>query len=212
MGFEGYFRPGRLRIACRIGRIDEELLTMAVRPIVRLGHPALRSPAHEVTAETLAGEEFQRLIDDLVETMRDAGGVGLAAPQLGLPHQVFVYEVAADDADDGTGIPLCVMVNPMVEFEPGELVYDWEGCLSIPDLHGLVPRHPAVRVHATDRHGNPFELVAEGFEARVIQHEFDHLNGVVYIDRMRDLKSLAFGSEWEEFLAESDDDPPPPGR
>lgn len=182
---------------------------MTVRQIVRLGHPALRSPAEAVAAETLAGEAFQKLIDDLVETMREAGGVGLAAPQLGISYQVFVYEVSPEDDEQEAGIPLRVMVNPMVEPEPGELIYDWEGCLSIPDLHGLVPRHPAVRVHAMDRHGEPYEFVAEGFEARVIQHEFDHLNGVVYLDRMRDLKSLSFGPEWEEFLAESDEDPPP---
>jgi peptide deformylase len=97
-----------------------------------------------------------------------------------------------------------VVVNPMVEPLPGEMVYDWEGCLSIPDLRGLVPRHPQVRVHALDRNGKPLDYVASGFEARIVQHEFDHLNGVVFLDRMRDLHSLAYYEEWEEFLRESD--------
>jgi peptide deformylase len=91
----------------------------------------------------------------------------------------------------------------MVEPLPGELVYDWEGCLSIPDLRGLVPRHPAVRVRGLDRGGGALDYVARGFEARIVQHEFDHLNGVVFLDRMRDLQSLAFYEEWERFLAES---------
>ena len=175
---------------------------MAVLPIVRLGHPALRSPAVPVPAERLREAEVQRLIDDLVETMRDADGVGLAAPQVAAPWQLFVYE-ALDAERAGEGIPLRVVVNPMIVPEGHELAYDWEGCLSIPDLRGLVPRHPAVRVRGLDREGRPLDYLAEGFEARIVQHEFDHLNGVVFLDRWRDLHSLAFYDEWEEYLAES---------
>ncbi len=90
----------------------------------------------------------------------------------------------------------------MLTPQPGEMVEDWEGCLSIPDLRGLVPRHPAVRVRGLDRQGQPLDLVVKGFEARIVQHEYDHLNGVVFLDRMRDFQSLAFYEEWEEFLAE----------
>jgi len=183
---------------------------MAVLPIVRLGHPALRSPAEPVPPERLEAEEMRRLVTDLVDTMRDAGGVGLAAPQVGFGWQIFVYELVAED-DPATGIPLHVVVNPMVEPHGGELVYDWEGCLSIPDLRGLVPRHPAVRVRGLDAAGAPLDYVAEGFEARIVQHEFDHLNGVVFLDRMRDLQSLAFLDEWESFLRE-DDAPAESGR
>jgi peptide deformylase len=92
----------------------------------------------------------------------------------------------------------------MVEPLPGEMVYDWEGCLSIPDLRGLVPRHPQVRVHGLDRTGKRLDYVAAGLEARIVQHEFDHLNGVVFLDRMRDLQSLAYYEEWEEFLREGE--------
>jgi peptide deformylase len=174
---------------------------MAVLPIVRLGHPALRSPAEPVAVARLADRPFQRLIDDMIETMRTAEGVGLAAPQVGVGSQLFVYE-AADADEPARGIPLRIVVNPMVEPEPGELVYDWEGCLSIPDLRGLVPRHPSVRVRGFDRAGQPVDFRAQGFEARIVQHEFDHLNGVVFLDRMRDLHSLAFYDEWEAYLRE----------
>jgi peptide deformylase len=174
---------------------------MAVLPIVRLGHPALRTPAEPLARERLASPEIARLVDDLVETMRAADGVGLAAPQVGVGLQLFVYEVADAEAPGG-GIPLRVVVNPMIEPHAGELVYDWEGCLSIPDLRGLVPRHPEVRVRGLDRRGEPLDYVARGFEARIVQHEFDHLNGVVFVDRMRDLRSLAFYDEWESYLRE----------
>jgi peptide deformylase len=174
---------------------------MATLAIVRLGHPALRTPAEPLPAERIGAEEVQRLIDDLVETMRDAEGVGLAAPQVGKGWQLFVYE-ALDAERPEASIPLQVVINPMVEPLPGELVYDWEGCLSIPDLRGLVPRHPRVRVHGLDRSGRRVDYEAAGLEARIVQHEFDHLNGVVFLDRMRDLQSLAFYDEWREYLGE----------
>lgn len=183
---------------------------MALRPIVRLGHPALRTPAEPLSEKQLADDEIQQLIDDMLETMGEAGGVGLAAPQVGLGWQLFVY--AAVDPDRGEKAleeaELKVLVNPAVEPAPGELVYDWEGCLSISDLRGLVPRHPEVRVHALDRHGEPIAYHATGYEARIVQHEYDHLNGIVFLDRMRDFRSLAFGAEWEEYMtsdSEADD-------
>jgi len=179
---------------------------MAVRTIVRLGHPALRTPAEPVPAERIATPGFAELVADMVETMRDADGVGLAAPQLGLGLQLFVYEVDVEE-DPESGIPLRVVVNPMVEPHAGELLDDWEGCLSIPDLRGLVPRHPAVRVRGLDEQGRPLDYVAEGFEARIVQHEFDHLNGVIFLDRMRDLQSLAFYEEWERYLDGGPDGP-----
>src|SRR6185369_530783 len=97
-------------------------------------------------------------------------------------------------------IPLHAVINPMLTPQSGEMVYDWEGCLSIPDLRGLVPRHPAVRVRGLDRLGRPLDYVAAGFEARIVQHEFDHLHAVVFLDRMRDFKTLAFYDEWERYM------------
>ena len=176
---------------------------MPVLPIVRLGHPALRTPARLVPAGRLADPEMQALIDDMVETMRDAHGVGLAAPQVGEELQIFVYEMAAGERG-GAEIPLTVVVNPMLTPLSGDLVYDWEGCLSIPDLRGLVPRHPQVRVRGLDRHGQPVDFTVGGFAARIVQHEFDHLNGVVFLDRMRDFKTLSYLDEWEEFMLGED--------
>lgn len=179
---------------------------MSIRPIVRLGHPALRIPAEPIAPSRLASEEIQTLIDDLFETMHEAKGVGLAATQVGVSLQLFVYAAVDPEAPSEHQPELKVVVNPMVEPVAGEMVYDWEGCLSIPDLRGLVPRHPAVRVHGLDRTGHPIDYRAEGYEARIVQHEFDHLNGIVFLDRMRDLRSLAFTDEWERYLTSPDDD------
>lgn len=197
---------------------------MARLDIVRLGHPALRTPADDVDPEEIAGDEFQQLVDDLLETMHDAGGVGLAAPQVGIAKQLFVYLAldsppSASEGDAGAdgeseegpeearaNAEEKVLVNPALEPQPGDPVHDWEGCLSIPDLRGLVPRPPTVQVHALDRRGERIEFRASGYEARIIQHEFDHLNGIVFLDRMHDLRSLAFGPEWEEYMVESADE------
>ena len=171
---------------------------MSLRTIVRLGHPQLRTPAAPVDPEQLAGAELQQLIDDLIDTMHEAGGVGLAAPQVAVGLQIFVYEMVREEPEEG--IPLRVVINPMIEPAAGDLVDDWEGCLSIPELRGLVPRHPTVRVRALDRHGEPQDYLARDFEARIIQHEFDHLNGVIFLDRMRNFRSLAYYDEWREFF------------
>jgi len=170
---------------------------MSVRPIVRLGHPSLRTIARAVPVDHIAGPEIQRLVDDMLDTMHDAHGVGLAAPQVAEELQIFVYE--------GQGIPQRVVINPMLRPQERELAHDWEGCLSIPDLRGLVPRHPAVRIQGLDREGLPLDYLAHGLEARIVQHEFDHLNGVVFLDRMRDLRTLSYLDEWQEFLAGGED-------
>jgi peptide deformylase len=146
----------------------------------------------------------------MIETMHAAGGVGLAAPQVDVGLQLFVYELPADDPAAAERPGPRVVANPMLVAQPGELVYDWEGCLSIPDLRGLVPRHPGVRLRALDRDGAAVDTLATGFEARVIQHEHDHLNAVVFLDRMRDLRSLAFYDEWQRYLAGGDDQPADP--
>ncbi|HEX6864108.1 MAG TPA: peptide deformylase [Thermoanaerobaculia bacterium] len=178
---------------------------MPVRPIIRLGHPALRAPAQPVAPAGIRGEEIQQLVEDMVETMHAANGVGLAAPQLGEELQIFVY--ACEGNERHPHIPLHVVVNPMITPHSRELVYDWEGCLSIPDLRGLVPRHPAIRVQGLDREGGRLDYIASGFEARIIQHEYDHLNGIVFLDRMRDLRSLGYTEEWSQYMEgeEADD-------
>jgi peptide deformylase len=177
-----------------------ESAPMPVRPIVRLGHPALRAVAGALSPESLASLETQQLIDDMVDTMHEANGVGLAAPQVAAELQLFVYESSGHD------VPLRVVVNPMITPHERELVYEWEGCLSIPDLRGMVPRHPAVRVQGLDRHGRPLDYLCRGFEARIVQHEFDHLNGVVFLDRMRDFKTLGYIDEWGRHMGDEKED------
>ena len=179
---------------------------MSTLSIVRLGHPALRTPANPIDLKRLAESEYQDLIDNMLEIMQAEGGVGLAAPQVGILEQLIVYANVDPDAEFQTRPELKVLVNPMIVPEGREMVYDWEGCLSIPDLRGLVPRHPAVRVHGFDRHGQRLDYPADGYEARIVQHEFDHLNGVVFLDRMRDLRSLSFAAEWEEYMISDEGD------
>jgi peptide deformylase len=174
---------------------------MATLTIVRLGHPSLRTPAQAVSKQDIGTPQLERLIDDLVETMRGAGSVGLSAPQIGIGQQIFVYEIPDHPEVPGDAVPLKVILNPMLVAQPGRLVYDWEGCTSVPVLRGLVPRHPAVRIRGLDRHGDAVDYVASGLEGRIIQHEYDHLNGMIFLDRMRDLRSLAFSAEWQEYLA-----------
>lgn len=190
---------GKGRVLTAVGEDTVSLrynaAVMALIPILRLGHPSLRTPAQPVPRERIAETEFQTLIDDMAESMRDEHGVGLAAPQVGVPMQLFIYEAAGPPE-----IPLSVVINPLVTPQAREMSYDWEGCLSIPDLRGLVPRHPKVRVQGLDREGKPLDFIATGFEARIVQHEYDHLNGVVFLDRMRDFKTLAFFDEWETYL------------
>lgn len=169
---------------------------MPLRSIVRLGHPILRAPAQPIPPGQIETAELQTLIDDMIATMREAHGVGLAAPQVGEGVQLLL----SDPGGGADPAAVRVVINPMLTPHPGELVYDWEGCLSIPGLRGLVPRHPEVRVQGLDRGGQPLDLVLQGLEARIVQHEFDHLNGVVFLDRMRDLRSLSFSEEWERFM------------
>lgn len=173
---------------------------MPPRTIVRLGHPALRSPAEPVREADFGSPELAELVRDMEETLREADGVGLAAPQLGISLQLFLW---LSDPAEGSAL---AVVNPMLEPEPGELVYDWEGCLSIPALRGLVPRHPAVRLRGFDPAGRPVDRPVRDLEARIVQHEYDHLNGVVFLDRMHDLRSLAFEQEWLRFLAVDEED------
>jgi peptide deformylase len=170
---------------------------LAIREILRLGHPSLRTPSQPVPNDRIGTPEVQRVVDDLIDTLRASGGSGLAAPQIGVGWQLF----ALGSELRGDPRPVRVVINPLLEPHGGELVYDWEGCLSIPDLVGLVPRHPAVRLWGRARDGSPVDLELSGLAGRVAQHEYDHLHGIVFLDRMRDLRSLSFAREWEALVA-----------
>src|SRR5437870_11092109 len=165
---------------------------MSILKVYRDGHAILRMQSQGVTKEALSSPAIQTLIDNMIETLIEYSGVGLAAPQVHYSLAIAVIESHGPRGD----IPLTVLVNPDVTVLDEELLEDWEGCLSIPDLRGHVPRWRKLRVNALDRHGNPVEWTAEVFTARVIQHEFDHLMGKVYLDRMRDFKTLSHFAEF----------------
>lgn len=167
-----------------------------------MGHPVLRRRAEDVPVSRFGTRALRDLGRDLVRTMFEENGAGLAAPQIAAPLRVFAYHVPAEK--NQPAVPPTVLVNPVLTFEDGASELGWEGCLSIPGLRGLVPRHARVQVAAFDVDGAALSFVAEGFHARVIQHEFDHLDGVLFIDRMADLRALYFEEEWEEYALDKD--------
>jgi len=168
---------------------------MSILKVSRLGHPVLRMQAPPVSPQFLATPAIQKLIDDMVETMVEYYGVGLAAPQV---HESLSLAVLESHGPRGD-FPLMVLVNPEVTVLDEEMIEDWEGCLSIPEFRGRVPRWRKLRVDALDRKGKKIQFTAEGFFARVIQHEFDHLMGKVYLDRMRDLQTLSHFAEFQRY-------------
>ena len=174
--------------------------------VARIGHPVIRSAARDVPEEVLASPDFQHLVNDMVDTMHEYDGVGLAGPQVHVGLRVAVLEVPASDERAREAVPLTVLVNPVVTPLGEEKEQAWEGCLSIPDLRGVVPRWKRLRLEALDRQGQPYTVEADGFFARVIQHECDHLEGGVYLDRMEGMRSLSFLREFERFVASPEDE------
>src|SRR5919108_465373 len=173
---------------------------MSILKVARLGHPVLRHLTQSVSPQQLKSAEIQKFIDDMVETMKEYDGVGLAANQVHEAKQIAVLEVADNPRyPEKPKVPLTVLVNPKITPLTQETEDDWEGCLSVPDLRGKVPRYKSIRVQALDRDGKELDFVAQGFHARVIQHEWDHLNGKVYLDRMRDFSTLAFLTEFSRY-------------
>lgn len=174
---------------------------MAVRKIIRMGHPHLREVAHPVTPEQIGSDELQRLIDDMVDTLHDYGGIGLAAPQIDEPLRLAIIEIPEGQGRYGEleAMPLTVFINPEISvIDPTTAGY-WEGCLSVPGLRGYVQRPQHVRVDYTTENGEAASLTLEGFWATVFQHEFDHLDGVLYIDHIADPKKLVFEEELARF-------------
>lgn len=165
---------------------------MAILKIARMGHPVLRRVAEPVADP--ADPAIRRLVADMIETMGDAGGTGLAAPQVHVPLRVVVFQVAAF-RNDGAAVPLTALINPVVAPLDGERQVGYEACLSVPGLTGAVPRFTRIRYSGLTPEGDTVERLAEGFHARVVQHECDHLDGVLYPARMEDLSSLGFVEE-----------------
>jgi peptide deformylase len=166
--------------------------------VVRLGHPALRQVAEPVPESWFGTVRLQDLARDLVRTMFEDDGVGLAAPQVAEPLRLFAYWVPGGDGDPD--IDPIVFVNPELRPVGDEIEEGWEGCLSVPGLRGLVPRYRRLKVRARTVDGRRLSLTAGGFQARVIQHENDHLDGVVFLDRMTSTDSICFEREWQEYV------------
>lgn len=175
---------------------------MTLLKIARMGHPVLRRPAAPVADPT--APEIRRLVADMIATMEDAAGVGLAAPQVHVLSRVIVFKVpparcGADDPPPPPGVT--ALINPEVEPLDGTMAAGIEGCLSILELRGLVPRHRRIRYRGLTPEGEPVEREAAGFHARVVQHEVDHLDGILFLDRMTDLTTLVYESELRHLLA-----------
>ena len=175
---------------------------MAILKVARMGHPVLRKRARPLDPAEIAAPHIQRLIDDMFETMNDSRGIGLAGPQV---HESLRLFVAGVDDPDG-GMPPVVVINPEVTPVGSAVEEDWEGCLSIPDVRGRVPRAAKIRLRALDRQGRRIALTADGYPARVIQHETDHLDGVLFFDRMTSFESITFLEEYGRYWARKSDD------
>ena len=185
---------------------------MSILKVARMGHPVLRAKARPLEAAEIRSGEVQQLIDDMFETMAEYRGVGLAAPQIHESVRLFVAGIPAgaaadddeDEGDDRGEMPLIALINPEITPVGREVSEDWEGCLSIPDIRGRVPRARQIVAKGYDRNGKRVEIKASGFSARVIQHETDHLNGVLFFDRMKSFETLTFLDEFGRYWSRRD--------
>jgi peptide deformylase len=173
---------------------------MAILKVARMGHPILREIASEVPTDEIATPELQQTIDSMIETMREYDGAGLAAPQVHVSQRIVVMEVSHNPRyPDAPPIPLSVMINPQIRFLTERRVEIVEGCLSLPDLRGVVQRIAEIELEALGRNGEPIRERFEGFAAAVVQHECDHLDGILYIDRVSDTTTLSFLREFQRY-------------
>ena len=176
---------------------------MSILRVARMGHPVLRQQAAEVDPARIDHPDIQRLVDDMIETMIDYEGIGLAAPQVRTSIRLVVVGDPNTTEDDSEGIPLTVLFNPQFIAMSDESASGWEGCLSIPEVRGVVPRSVEVTIRGYDRLGASVEFSARDFFARVLQHEVDHLDGILFLDRMDRLDTLTYLEEYQRYwLAE----------
>jgi peptide deformylase len=175
---------------------------MSILKVARMGHPVLRAPAKALDKSSLRQPLLQKLIDDMIDTMFEYHGVGLAAPQV---HEGVRLFVGLLDEEPGPESDPVVLINPEIVPQGTATEEGWEGCLSIPDIRGMVPRYTDILVKALDREGKPIELRLKNFAARVAQHETDHLDGVLFFDRMTSTASLTFLEEYSRYHAKDDD-------
>jgi peptide deformylase len=175
---------------------------MSILKVARMGHPVLRERARPLDKSDIKSAAMQKLIDDMIDTMHEYHGVGLAAPQV---HEALRVFVALLDDDPDAKSEAAVIINPEIVANGSATEEGWEGCLSIPDIRGMVPRYTDIRVKALDRTGRAIELPLKDFPARVAQHETDHLDGVLFFDRMKSFDTLTFLDEYSRFWAKDEE-------
>jgi peptide deformylase len=175
---------------------------MSILKVARMGHPVLRERARPLDTSELKDPLLQKLIDDMVETMHEYHGVGLAAPQV---HEGLRLFVALVDEDPDSPSEAMAIINPEIVPNASDKLEGWEGCLSIPDIRGMVPRFTDITVVALDRHGRKIERRLKDFSARVVQHETDHLDGVLFFDRMTSMQTLTYLEEYSRYHSKDDD-------
>jgi peptide deformylase len=183
---------------------------MSILKVARMGHPVLRARAQPIDPNDIKSPRIQQLIDDMFATMNEYHGVGLAAPQVHESVRLFVagFPSKGRDHEDDSHVPQMALINPEITPLSAEIDEDWEGCLSIPEIRGRVPRPREIEVKAYDRRGRRISIHARGFTARVIQHETDHLDGVLFFDRMKALETLTYLEEFNRYWADDDRDVP----
>ncbi len=185
----------------------ERCKAVAVKEILRIGHPILRGSAGRVTQFNTP--TLDRLLEDMLDTMAAAHGAGLAAPQIGVPLRVVVFGVETNPRYPAAQpVPLTVLVNPEITITDPAPRHGWEGCLSVPGMRGLVPRPREIRFRGQDAHGEPLEVVADEFHARVVLHECDHLDGILYPQRVPDLRWFGYEAEMAELISRWPEGPP----
>jgi peptide deformylase len=180
---------------------------MSLLKVARMGHPVLRTRAREIERAELKQASMQKLIDDMIDTMHEYHGVGLAAPQIHEGVRIFVAAInpVEEEPLPPDAEPM-VFINPVITPVGNDVRDDWEGCLSIPDIRGRVPRARVIKVSAMDRSGGKIDIASQDFPARVIQHETDHLDGVLFLDRMRSFETLAYLDEYSRYWSKHDGD------
>jgi peptide deformylase len=181
---------------------------MAVLKVAKLGNPILREIAKPVDLKILSDpkNEIHNFLDDMIDTMHEEGGIGLAAPQVGKSLRILVMEcLESKRYPDRNPIDLMFVINPVITYQSEEKICSWESCLSLIDFSGWVPRSERVVVKGYDRKGNPIKIDTDDFSAIVLQHEVDHLNGIVFIDQMPDLKKLAYQEEFQTYWIEKEE-------
>jgi peptide deformylase len=183
---------------------------MAILKVARMGHPVLRAKAQPLPPSEIRHPRIQQLIDDMFATMREYSGIGLAAPQVHEGLRLFVAGVRAGNGagaelNDDADMPFVTLINPEITPVTEDVISGWEGCLSIPDIRGLVPRANRIHVKAYDRQGRAVEMEAQGLPARVIQHETDHLDGILFFDRMATFESLTFSDEYRRYWTDDEE-------